>query len=132
MSDRFCDTNVLLYLIGDDDAKATRAEQILRAGPTISVQVLNEFASVARRKARKEWPEVRDMLNLISVAAEVVPLTYEVHIVGMDVAQRHNFHIYDALIIAAALEAGCTTLYSEDMQHGQLIAGRLRIVDPFA
>jgi predicted nucleic acid-binding protein len=131
MSGRFCDTNVLLYLISDDLSKIARAEQILRARPTISVQVLNEFAHAARRKAMREWPEIVDMLGLIVTAAEVVPLTYGVHVVGMDLIERYKFSIYDAMILAAALEAGCTTLYSEDMQHGQFIAGRLRIVNPF-
>jgi predicted nucleic acid-binding protein len=132
MNDRFCDTNVLLYLIGSDQSKISVAERILRARPTISVQVLNEFAHAARQKAMREWPEVVDMLALIVTAAEVVPLTYDIHVAGMDLIGRHKFSIYDAMIVAAALEAGCTTLFSEDMQHGQLIAGRLHIVNPFA
>jgi predicted nucleic acid-binding protein len=131
MSDRFCDTNVLLYMISDDQPKADRAERILRAQPTVSAQVLNEFAHAARRKAMRPWPEIVDMLGLIVTAAEVVPLTYEIHVAGIDLVERYKFATYDAMIVAAALEAGCTTLYSEDMQHGQLIASRLRILNPF-
>ena len=80
----------------------------------------------------REWPEVVDMLGLIATAAEIVPVTYAIHVVGMHLIERHKFSIYDAMIVAAALEAGCTTLFSEDMQHGQLIAGRLGVVNPFA
>lgn len=132
MSGSFSDTNVLLYLTSADIEKATTVERLLEEGVTISVQVLNEFANVSRRKFRLEWPHVHHLLRNIATVSAVVPLTLEIHRSGLGLAERHNFSIYDAMIIASALEAGCTTLYSEDMQHGQLIAGRLRIANPFA
>ncbi len=132
MSGRFSDTNVLLYLTSGDIEKAATAERLLEEGLTISVQVLNEFANVARRKFMLEWPHVHHLLRNIATVSVVMPLTLEIHRSGLGLAERHNFSIYDAMIIASALEAGCTTLYSEDMRHGQLIAGRLRIANPFA
>jgi predicted nucleic acid-binding protein len=131
MNDRFCDTNVLLYLLSNDQRKAAVAERLLRSIPTISVQVLNEFAYAARCKTMRSWPEILNMLSLIVTATDVVPLTYDIHVAGIDLVGLHKFSVYDAMIVAAALEHGCTTLYSEDMQHGQLIAGQLRILDPF-
>ena len=128
----FFDTNVLLYLFSADTGKAQRAEALLAAGGVASVQVLNEFVNVARMKMHMEWHEISDALALINDLLEVHPLTLETHQEALIAAERYNFHIYDATIIASALAAGCTTLYSEDMQHGQLIAGRLRILNPFA
>jgi predicted nucleic acid-binding protein len=61
-----------------------------------------------------------------------VPLTIETHEAGLRIAAQYRFHIYDALVAAAALEAECTTLYSEDLKDGQIIDGRLTIRNPFA
>jgi predicted nucleic acid-binding protein len=129
---RFVDSNVLLYLISGDDAKAARAEALLQEGGiTISVQVLNEFANVARRKAAFTWSEVDAALQAIRQVADVVPVDMAVHERGLAIAQRWQTSIYDGMIVAAALNAGCGTLFSEDMQDGQLIDG-MRIRNPFA
>ena len=133
MSGSFCDTNVLLYLIGDDPPKAVTAERVLRERPLISAQVLNEFANVAKRKSLRMWPEILDMLRIITrTTAGVRPVTLETHRLGLDLVARHQFAIYDAMLVAAALEAGCHTLHSEDMHDGLLVAGRLRISNPFS
>lgn len=127
----FFDSNVALYLLGADEAKAARAEDLLSQGGTISVQVLNEFANVARRKFDIAWPIVFEALESLRHSLDVVPLTLAIHLDAMRLAREHRFAIYDALIVAAALDAGCATLYSEDLQHGRIIDRRLRIVDPF-
>jgi predicted nucleic acid-binding protein len=131
MPGSFFDTNVLVYLASGDRAKADRAERILRDGGTISVQVLNEIANVARRKMQFGWHETRDFLGYLRGILTVVPLTPEIHDVGLDLAERHELSIYDAMIVAAALVAGCDRLWSEDMQHGQVLDRRLRISNPF-
>ena len=134
MSDRvFFDTNVLLYTIGQHDARTPTAEALLGNGGLISVQVLNELASVARRKLRMSWPEVTDALGAIRILCpSPIPLTSETHDAALRLAGQYGFHIYDALIVAAALEGDCTTLYSEDLQSGQVIDGRLTILNPFS
>ena len=133
MSDRpFFDTNVLLYTIGHHDARTPTAEALLAGGGVISVQVLNELASVAHRKLRMSWQDVTDALGAIRVLCpSAMPMTVEMHEAALQLAVRHRYHIYDALIVAAALEAGCTTLYSEDLQSGHVIDGRLTIRNPF-
>ena len=133
MSDRvFFDTNILLYTIGQHDARTPTAEALLANGGLISVQVLNELAAVARRKLRMSWPEVTDALDAIRILCpSPIPITAELHDVALRLAGEHGFHIYDALIVAAALEADCVTLYSEDLQSGQVIDGRLTIHNPF-
>jgi predicted nucleic acid-binding protein len=127
----FFDTNVLVYLTSGDAAKADRAEATLAQGGSISVQVLNELANVARRKMQMSWDETHAFLDLLRGLLTVHPLTVEIHKTGLRLAERHGFSIYDAMIAASALHAGCDTLWSEDMQHGMKLDEGLRIVNPF-
>ena len=131
MSKSFFDTNVLLYLLSSDAARADRAEKIIGDGGNINIQVLNEFASVAARKLGMSYAEIRDVLGAIRSACIVEPMTVNTHELGLEIAERYGFSIYDALIVAAALLAGCDTLYSEDMQNNQLIEKKLTIKNPF-
>jgi predicted nucleic acid-binding protein len=128
----FADTNVLLYLISRDAAKARRTEKLLSARVAISVQVLNEFSNVARRKHSLDWNELSETLAGIRHFVELHPLTLDTHLLGLALAERYGFSIYDSMIAAAALQAGCDTLFSEDFQAGQVIDRRLKIVNPFA
>jgi predicted nucleic acid-binding protein len=130
MPGSFFDTNVLLYVASGDPAKADRAEKLIGAGGTISVQVLNEITNVARRKMGLSWTETR-ALSMLRGLLPVQPLTIEIHETGLALAERHGLSIYDAMIAASALHADCDTLWSEDMQHGMVLDGRLRIVNPF-
>lgn len=131
MPESFFDTNVLLYLLSGNEAKADQAEALVARGGVVSVQVLNEFASVGVRKLGMTYPEVRDALGPIRAICEVVPVTVETHELGLEMAERYGFPVYDALIAAAALRAGCTTLYSEDFQDGQRVGRRLVVRNPF-
>jgi predicted nucleic acid-binding protein len=128
----FVDTNVLLYLLTDDAAKAERAEALLSSRIVISVQVLNEFANVARLKLGLPWTEVQQALIDIRRFASVQPLLLETHERGIALAKRYQLSVYDAMIAAAALEAGCTTLASEDFSNGQRFESRLTVRNPFS
>lgn len=127
----FLDTNVLLYALSEDARKADRAEDLLKAGGVVSVQVLNEFASVARRELGMEWAEIKDALGVVRELCTVTPLTLDIHDHALTLAERHGFSIYDALILSAALAAGAETLYTEDLQDCQRLGDRLTVVDPF-
>jgi predicted nucleic acid-binding protein len=128
----FLDTNVLIYAVAQNDPRSVRAEELLATGGSISVQVLNEFASVARRKLRMSWNEVMEALNAIRVLCpSPAPITLKTHDAALAIAEKYGYEIYDALIAASALEAGCATLYSEDMQHRQVLEGRLTVFNPF-
>jgi len=133
MNDKpFFDTNVVLYAFRQDDTRGQVAETLLVAGGTLSVQVLNEFVAVARRKFDKSWEEVRRALDVLHVfCPEPVPLTVETHERAVHIAERYGYSIFDSLIIAAALHVGASTLYSEDMREGQAIDG-LTIRNPFS
>ena len=131
-ADTFFDTNVLLYLLSKDAAKADRAEELIANGGILSVQVLNEFAAVASRKLSMSWVEIRDVLSPIRAVCEITPVTVTTHDRAIQIAEHYGFSFYDATIIASALEAGCKILYSEDLQDGQIIARQLKIRNPFA
>lgn len=131
MPANFFDTNVLVYIASGDAEKADRAEEAVAAGGAISVQVLNELANVARRKMHLSWPETRALLTTLQELLTVHSLTLETHDTGIKLAERYGLSIYDAMIAASALHAGCKTLLSEDMQHGMTLEG-LRIANPFA
>ena len=128
----FLDTNVLVYFARRGTRHAERAAELVEAGGVINVQVLNEFTNVARGKMKLNWEDTSEALYLLRSLLEVRPLSLEVHDRGLAVAEFYRLHICDAMVVAAALQAGCSTLWSEDMQHGQVIEGRLRIVNPFA
>lgn len=131
MSVDFVDTNVVLYLL-DNGPKADRAEAILAQGPRISVQVLNEAMVNCRRKAGLNWDETGVFLSGIMALCPVEDLTVHTHEVGRALAERYGFAVYDSMIVAAALIAGCSTLYTEDMHDGLLVEEQLRLVNPFA
>lgn len=131
MSAEFADTNIVLYLL-DDGPKADRAEAILGQGPRVSVQVLNEAMVNCRRKAGLTWDETDAFLAGIRALCPVEDLTLQTHEVGRALAERYGFSVYDAMIVAAALIAGCTTLWTEDMHNGLLVENQLHLVNPFA
>jgi predicted nucleic acid-binding protein len=131
MPGSFFDTNVLLYLASGDSMKADRAERLIADGGTISVQVLNEIANVARRKMRMSWKETNGFLAMLRGLLPVVPVTIETHDAGIALAERYGFSTYDAVIAASAMLSGCDALWSEDLQHDMVVDDRLRIVNPF-
>jgi len=127
----FLDTNILIYAFRKDDNRSRAAEELLAAGGATSVQVLNEFVAVARRKLDKSWKEIRRALDIVRVfCPKPVPLSIEIHERGLQIAERYGYSIFDALVIAAAIHSGADTLYSEDMRGGQVIEG-LTISNPF-
>lgn len=133
MSDRaFFDTNVLVYVVGQEDRRTKAAEALLAGGGVISVQVLNELANVARKKLGMSWEDIHEALGAIrALCPSPLAVTSDMHDAARQIAAKYGFSMYDALIAAAALEGECDTLYSEDMQDGQLLEGRVKIRNPF-
>ena len=131
MNAEFVDTNVVLYSLSDDAVKRRRTLMILMERPVMSLQVLNEAANVMRRKLGFSLPAIREVVLRWLVESRLHPLAPSTLLMALDVAERYGFSHYDSLIVAAALEASCTKLYSEDLQHGQVIDGRMTIINPF-
>jgi len=132
MSGSFIDSNVLIYLAAADPVRADRAEALISTGGHISVQVLNEVAHVLRRKLTFSWADTAAFLAGLRHVLRVHPLTEMTHETGLALAERYRLSVYDGVIVAAALMADCVTLWSEDMQDGLVIDGRLTIKNPFS
>ena len=128
---RFFDTHILIYAFTAGDPRSARAEALVAGGGVIGVQVLNEFTNVTRRKLRWQWEQIEAALAVIEeLLGPARPLTAAVHAGAVVLARDHELSFYDALIVAAALDAGCEVLFSEDLQHGQKF-GALRVENPF-
>lgn len=131
MAADFLDSNILVYAF-TADRRAAVAQALLQTRPVISVQILNEFTNVARRKLDMEWQEVRDAISALRVLCPtVLALDLATHDEALRIAERHGYSIFDAQVVASALQAGSDTLWSEDMHDGMVIDGRLRITNPF-
>src|ERR1700754_2105450 len=128
------DSNVIAYLFSGDQEKAERAESLVVSSnpkPVISTQVMNEVTLVMRRKMDLPWPEINELLSDVEEFCEIVPLTLEVHKEARRGAEHYGFRFFDSCIIAFALIENCEALYSEDMQHGQVLYDRLTVINPF-
>ncbi len=128
---RFFDTNLLIYA-QQEGAKGDAARHVVAEGGVISVQVVNEFVAVSRRKLGRSWAEIEDAIrDVLAVTAPPLPVTLSISEAARSLSAAHDLSFYDALIVAAALEAGCATLLTEDMQAGRRYGG-LTIENPFA
>jgi predicted nucleic acid-binding protein len=128
----FFDTNILIYAVAKNDPRAITAEELLQNGGLISVQSLNEFAAVGRCKLGMDWEEIKEFLDLVCILCpNPTPISLDTHKLAIVIAEKYRYSTYDALIVAAALDAGCTTLYSEDLQDGQTMHRQLTIRNPF-
>jgi predicted nucleic acid-binding protein len=127
----FVDSNVVLYALGNDLPKKFIAATLLAARPTISTQVLAETTHVARRKMGFSVEQVQSALASFRRDVEVCVITEAVFDDSLSIGLQYGYSTYDCLILAAALASTCGTLYSEDMQHGQIIRGKLTIINPF-
>ena len=128
---RFFDTNIVIYAFAAGDPRSARAEALVAGGGVIGVQVLNEFTNVTRRKLRWQWEQIEAALAVIEeLLGAARPLTSAIPARAVVLARDHELSFYDALIVAAALDAGCEVLFSEDLQHGQKF-GALRVENPF-
>ncbi len=127
----FIDTTIVVYAFSDD-ARSDKAQALLAASPVISAQVLNEFANIGRKTLAMSWPEIREAVgSILILASAVVALDDDLTIAALDLADRYRFSFHDALIVAAALRAGCDQLYSEGMQAGLIVEKQLTSVNPF-
>jgi predicted nucleic acid-binding protein len=134
MKDKFfADTNILIYFVSDDIRKKNISKALLTADDEIfiSSQVINEFVSVTAKKMILPFTdsvhyanEFMDIFNFSVITRHTIKLSF-------DISGKYGFSTWDSLIIASALENDCSVLFSEDMQEGQLIENRLKIINPF-
>jgi predicted nucleic acid-binding protein len=128
----FADTNIAIYALDADESKRRQALAILRKHPTISTQVVNEFLGVLLGKRKLEQVEAYRLARVLMRQCEVVSVTPEITEQAMTLGERYRLSHWDSVIVSAALNARCDTLYSEDMQDGQVFENRLTVKNPFA
>lgn len=135
-ADSFLDTNVFVYLFNETDERKRRTAEVLvqhaleDGRGCISYQVVQETLNVLTRKLQAAAEDVGRLLDDVLMPLWRVNPTRTLYRRGLDLRTRYGFSFYDSLIVAAALEADCKVLYSEDLQHGQRIAG-VTVMDPF-
>ncbi len=128
---RFLDTNILVYAFGAGDRRSAIAEALVSAGGIVGVQVLNEFTNVARKKLAWSWGQLDSALAVVEeLLGPARPLTRDIHSRALRHARSHALPFYDALILAAAEDAECRWLISEDFQHGRRF-GSVMVENPF-
>jgi predicted nucleic acid-binding protein len=128
----FIDTNIVIYALGPASTKTHLAAPLFVGAPHLSTQVLSETANVCAKRFGFAIADIRKLIGKLESLCCVEVITPATLHSALDIMGRYGFSWYDSLIIASALHCGCEVLYSEDMQHGQLINDRLRIVNPFS
>jgi predicted nucleic acid-binding protein len=126
----FADTNIVGYLISTDSVKRERAKAIMRDKPVISTQVANKFINICMKKTKLGLTVTHRLVEALLTLCLVMPIDVQTVRDAIKITQHYHFSHWDSLIIAAAQQAGCTILYSEDLQHGQLI-DQLTLINPF-
>ncbi|OQW86844.1 MAG: hypothetical protein BWK78_09645 [Thiotrichaceae bacterium IS1] len=127
----FLDTNVLIYTVTGEERKKEIAINLLCTNAVISTQVVNECINVMSRKWKYDYSQIRLVTAQFTQECQVMTLSLRTVSLAMNLAEKYRYTYFDSLILASALEANCESLYSEDLQHGQVIDQRLRIINPF-
>jgi len=127
----YADTNILLYLFDKDDIKKNTVFDIIEKTPVISTQVVNETINNLLKKFGRNPKTALSDIKMISDNCFVVFISLQTIELALNVKHRYKFSFYDCLHIASALENNCKILYSEDLQHKQIIEKKLTIINPF-
>ena len=127
------DSNILIYNHSlDYESKRLIARDFFKENPVISSQVISEYINVMRRNFKMQKQELLNLCSLWLEKCSIQPVVLSTIKLAQNLINRYDFQIFDGIIVAAALEANCNILYSEDMQDGQIIENTLRIVNPFS
>lgn len=127
----FLDTNVLIYVLSDDEPKREVAISLIKNNPHISIQVLNEFCNVCKKKMGFSYPEIQNIILQLLPQIQLVQLHKSTILKALDIGDSYKYSYYDSLILASAIEANCNIVYSEDFQHNQKINNSLLVLNPF-
>ncbi|MEN8122656.1 MAG: PIN domain-containing protein [Bacteroidota bacterium] len=129
------DTNILVYAYTETDKeKQIKTRQLLQNSigkiVIISAQVINEFYS-AMQKNKVEHNQIKKDIFEMSVLFNISDINFKLIKEALNIKETYKFSLWDSLIIASALENNCKILYTEDMQHEQIIENTLKIINPF-
>jgi predicted nucleic acid-binding protein len=130
----FLDTNILVYShsITNKNKYETSIEVMSCSSCYISTQVISEFCNVLTKKMHINPLKIKELTQEFELYFNIFIVNRNTAERALDILDKYGYSYYDSLIIAAALEANCNILYSEDMQHGQIVENSLKIINPFA
>ena len=132
MTEIALDTNILIYNhFGNNEHKRTVAHELLTYCPIVSTQVVSEYLNVMKRLLRVPKVELLELCVQWMNECRIQIIEKSTINIAKRIVQRYDFQLFDAIIVAAALEVGCQILYSEDMQHNMKIDRQLTIINPF-
>ncbi len=127
----FIDSNIILYLMDNDESKRLISRKLILLSPNICTQVLAEVANVCKHKFKYKKQDLLNLWSTLLDTCNLIPTTNESIQKAIQLVNRYDFQLFDALIVADALRSACTILYSEDMQHNMLIENQITIINPF-
>jgi len=126
------DTNILIYALDVTfPVKKQLSENLIDSLPTVSTQNISEFANVCLRKFKFDKSTTLTIINRLLKKCVLTNCTNSTYLLAEKLIDKYQFQLFDSIIVASAIEAGCETLYTEDMQHGLFIENQLRINNPF-
>lgn len=131
LTNAFLDSNIIIYLIDTHLEKSEIAGQLVGYGSHINAQVLVEIGNVCKRKLKWSKHEVSELWYQLMTDCRVTDITESTIAEAIYLTEKYDFQLFDAIIVSGALEAGCSILYSEDMQHELVVEDRLTIINPF-
>jgi predicted nucleic acid-binding protein len=132
MSKIALDSNILIYNHSlDCEDKRAIARNFFNENPVVSSQVISEYLNVMNRNFKMQKQELIQICSLWLEKCSVQPVILSTIKLAQNLVSKYDFQIFDGIIAAAALEADCDILYSEDMQDGQVIENKLKIKNPF-
>jgi predicted nucleic acid-binding protein len=130
----FLDSNILIYLYSEDELEKQNIVNNIfdKFECVISTQTLNEFCNVCLKKLKKNVSEIIESLNEIKGSCRLEFVDDSVMERALLLHEKYSYSYFDSLMLSSALKYNCAIIYSEDMQHGQLIESSLKIINPFA
>ena len=130
----FVDTNILIYAYSSDNPTKQKVAltYLDKCIPVISTQVVKEFSNVLLKRENIDVDALRDIIIELTEVSETTGVDIEQILSALELKKRYQYSFYDCLVISAALDSNCKVLLSEDMQNGQIIGGKLQIMNPFA
>ena len=127
----FIDTNILIYLLSLDSKKKDIARTFLSNHNLISTQVVNEYCNICLKKFNLSTSDTQETLISITQRVQVCNIDLDTIFLALKIKHKYKYQYYDSLIIASAIENKCSILYSEDLQHNQIVDNKLKILNPF-
>lgn len=130
----FIDTNILIYFVSNDNEKRKISESIVFSDSVkvLSTQVLNEFINVSFRKNISAEGELISLINDFINNFEVNLIHNYTILSAINLRNKYKYSYYDSLMLSSAIENDCISIYTEDLQHNQIIEDKLTIINPFA